>query len=364
MRAGADDPIRFAEKLIVLLDQGGFTATYKYAVLIALMDLCLENGGADGAAPTSITTPQLAARVVALYWPQTRPFGDRSLRQNTGRPAKILSLVREFKREHAPDPGCSAFRAERHAPDAYRRLVREVEWKLEQMPLPKLQRIGREVVPFIYTLSWTDEVKRSEFSSRDFDNRILLQPGVGDHLTRLAGVLRPLIYRQWAAMVARLNELEESKLEEFLFGATRTDLSPVRDPLRELQSSRCFYCGDGMRTDLQVDHFLPWARNPNDSIENLVVAHGRCNAQKSDFLAAGDHVVDWCAHLQAHQADLDTIAADVGWERGRARTVSVVRSIYTHLPDDVRLWHAGNEFVPLERGRVQRGLSSLVGWAR
>jgi 5-methylcytosine-specific restriction endonuclease McrA len=39
-----------------------------------------------------------------------------------------------------------------------------------------------------------------------------------------------------------------------------------------------------------VDHFIPWSRYPNDAIENLVVAHERCNGRKSDFLAASDHV--------------------------------------------------------------------------
>jgi len=34
--------IAFAERVIALLDEGAFTATYKFAVLLALLDLCLE----------------------------------------------------------------------------------------------------------------------------------------------------------------------------------------------------------------------------------------------------------------------------------------------------------------------------------
>lgn len=37
-------PLQLAERIIQLLEQGRFSATYKYAVLIALMDLCLEDG--------------------------------------------------------------------------------------------------------------------------------------------------------------------------------------------------------------------------------------------------------------------------------------------------------------------------------
>lgn len=36
--------IGFAEKVLGLLDEGRFTATYKFAVLLGLMDLCLESG--------------------------------------------------------------------------------------------------------------------------------------------------------------------------------------------------------------------------------------------------------------------------------------------------------------------------------
>jgi hypothetical protein len=78
--------IRFAEKIVQLLDEGGFSATYKYAVLLALMDLCLERSAVDGSPPTSITTPQLAAKIVELYWPHAEPFDDTGvvLRQNNG----------------------------------------------------------------------------------------------------------------------------------------------------------------------------------------------------------------------------------------------------------------------------------------
>jgi len=46
-------PLALAERILELLDQGRFTATYKYAVLL---DLCLENAARDGAAPDLLTT--------------------------------------------------------------------------------------------------------------------------------------------------------------------------------------------------------------------------------------------------------------------------------------------------------------------
>ena len=72
-------PLALAERILELLDQGHFTATYKYAVLLALLDLCLENAARDGAAPDLLTTRQLAVKIVELYWPHTRPWATAAL---------------------------------------------------------------------------------------------------------------------------------------------------------------------------------------------------------------------------------------------------------------------------------------------
>jgi len=52
--------------------------------------------------------------------------------------------------------------------------------------------------------------------------------------------------------------VDQSRLESFLFGTDRIALAPVRPGLLDL-------------------HFIPWARYPDDGIENLVVADAGCN---------------------------------------------------------------------------------------
>lgn len=77
----------FVEKLLTLVDQRQFTATYKFAVLLGFVDLCMEHATAQGAAPDSITTAQLAQKVLALYWAQATAFRGTAavLRQTSGR---------------------------------------------------------------------------------------------------------------------------------------------------------------------------------------------------------------------------------------------------------------------------------------
>jgi 5-methylcytosine-specific restriction endonuclease McrA len=161
------------------------------------------------------------------------------------------------------------------------------------MPLPRLQMMGQSLDPFIYEIHWDARVQRRDVErAAGFDNRVLLKPRVGDYLLQLNGLLRPLIQRRWAAMVAQLNRLEDSQLEAFLFGADRVQTARIRAGLWEIQGSRCFYCDarldDPARS--QVDHFVPWSRYPDDSLDNLVVADVACNGFKSSSLAAADHV--------------------------------------------------------------------------
>lgn len=366
----ARGPISLAEKVLSLLDEGTFTATYKYAVLLGLIDLCMENTSRTGDPPSMVTTYQLAEKVVEIYWPQSLPFyyerlpEPTVLTQNRGAPdsqAAILRKIVEFRRKHAPDSSSPLPRARTAAGKRFERLVRFVEWKLIQMPLPRLQYFGRTHDEFLYSINWDRSVRKGEVSEyqrgdgESFDNRIQLEPRVGEYLVLLNGLLRPLIHRQWAAMVAQMNSLEESRLEEFLFGARRVSMEPVRGGLQELQDDRCFYCHEPLSNSggrrPEVDHFIPWSRYPNNAIENLVVAHERCNGQKRDFLAAPIHLDRWCGRFDPElqeAPELEAIAESASWESAPMRTMGVTRALYLRLPSDAKLWRQADEYVDAE----------------
>jgi hypothetical protein len=335
----------FLEKLLQVLAQGGFSSTYKYAVLLALIDLCVEAGHP----PTSVTTAQLARRVVELYWPQVRPYpqAQRVLGQNRGGQATIARLVAEFRQAH-PDL-VSPPRTGPSAPTGFDLLLDDVEWVLVEYPLPRLQRVGGGEERFIYVIGWGEDVSRAAFArykrgaGDTFDNRILFQPGAAESLVALASVVRPLVQQQWMVMVRAINGLPEAELDAFLFGAERVALATVQRPLRALQDGRCFYCGDALSGGAsQVDHFLPWSRYPDDSLDNLLLAHDRCNREKLHFLADLDFARRWRDRSHEQAAQLDEIAASTRWPRDRARTFGVVASVYQGVPDGVRLWAGGD----------------------
>jgi len=366
--------IALAERVLSLLDQGSFSATYKYALLLALLDLCLEKMSGKGAAPESVTTRQLADKVVELYWPHATPYRGRTvLRQGgvrAGNQAEIVGAIAELRAGLARDPDRPVFRARAAHPERFERLVRFVEWKLVEMPIPRLQRLGRTEERFLYEYRWTERVRQAEVSAYQrgdasaFDNRLLLRPGVAEHLVRLNGLLRPLLHRDWSRMVAAMNSLPEAELDEFLFGATRIPLDAVRAPLSSLQSGHCFYCESRLTGPTEVDHFIPWARYPDNGLDNLVVAHARCNNAKRDFLAAAPHVEHWTTRARASAADLAALAAELAWTRDAAKSRSVAVAIYSRLPDDARLWAREGELVTMQRPRILAALRLAAGSPR
>lgn len=370
-RASAErNAIAFAELVLTLLDQGAFVATYKYAVMLGLIDLCLEGTGRAGAAPSMVTTRQLAEKVLQLYWPHTVPYQKgptaEVLRQNSGQQARILSDIVRFRRS-LTDPSVPLHRAQGEDSTGFQKLVWDIEWTLILMPLPRLQRIGREENRFIYEIHWDTSIERrrgivSEYQRQGtgpFDNRILLKDRVGDYLVMLNSLLRPLIQRNWTAMISRFNRMEAAELEWFLFGMERKPLVAIKRGLRDLQTGRCFYCSREMGA-AEVDHFIPWARYPDNGIENLVLAHGSCNRHKSDYLAATEHVTRWAdrnRHDSTSAEALGQIAQAAGWETHPPETLGATRAIYLRLPEQARLWKLEKEFVAPDRA----GLLGALG---
>ena len=349
----------FLERLLVLLARGSFTTTYKYALLLALIDLNLEGAG-RGADVTTITTRQLAERVVALYWPHTRPFQGKELSQSRAGQGEssVLRSILTFRRAVAPNDSLPQ-RAAMADPAGYSRLVEAVEWVFVREPIPRLQVIGGAQELFLYRVEWTiqqnsgDPIDRSlplltrrAFRGGEIPNVLRLLPGVHERLVGLAAVLRPLIHRQWTDLVAQMNRLPERALEDHLFGRSREDLEPVRRPLWDLQSGRCFYCGGSVPlAQAQVDHVLPWSRFAEDTIENLVVADGPCNLSKRDFLIGREPLEPWLARPQATLAQL---AQDADWPHGHERVRSTCAVAYRPMSPGMPVWRG--------RGAV-RGLS-------
>ena len=127
-----------------LLSEGQFTATYKYALLLAIADICVEEGEDDGA-PFVIQTSKIAEKFIAYYWPQARPYDGDVLRQNTGKAPAVISALGQVAAS-----GIVALRELQRDITAWRSLVQKVDRIVRAMPLWKLQIVGNAPLEFLY----------------------------------------------------------------------------------------------------------------------------------------------------------------------------------------------------------------------
>jgi hypothetical protein len=355
----------FAERLLQIIDEGQRTATYKLALVLALIDASAAHAAADGRPPEVLHTRDVAAQVLRLYLPQTRRYLAGSheaqvLRQiASGNSAILGAVVRLFGAAEAS--GCRPSEVAARLPDEYETCLDEVERTVARYPLRLLQVVGREHRPFLYDIDWSESAGLRTLHAPD-GGQIRFRPGAGDHLLRLAPLIRPLVELHWTRMVARLNglALEEERLRTHLFGADRAGFpTSLRIALVDLHHGRCFYCGDRLRSRIEVDHFIPWSRWPNDAVENLVPAD-RCNTRKRDFLPALVHVERWRSRLADHGDDLVALGRSARWETEPDRSLALARSCYAHLLYGTPLWLADDRFADDDPARIVAALATAA----
>ena len=92
----------------------------------------------------------------------------------------------------------------------------------------------------------------------------------------------------------------------------------------------------------EVDHFLPWSRKPNNSVENLVLTDSKCNNSKSDFLVTHSIVKMWENRLKTQANDLKSVAAESDWISNLSATKNIVFNIYNSVVEGMPLWAGKN----------------------
>ena len=349
-------------KLQRLLAEGDFSASYKYALLLAIADLAVERGD-DSDAPLSLPLAAIAEQFIRIYWRQAREYvpgrsrvedaagpllaaeappayGTKSavLRQNSGKQAAILNDILEV---FTPKQGSLA--ELRRDEKVWARLVKRVASTIRKMPLWKLQKIGSFKDDFLYDNTPTARVTSIE-----------LKAGVAFTLRRFHGFTEELVRGNWARFVAGLRENktilgEAEDLYAFLFGTERASLEPYVPILHDVQGGVCFYCRRLLSKSGHVDHFIPWARYPVDLAHNFVLAHDACNGAKSNVLAAYDHLERWTARNLDHAKTLDSEFAAKRLFHDLHASQAITRWAYTIAEQSrSKVWQRGKHLVDLD----------------
>lgn len=313
----AEAQIAFLQNLQRIYEEGEFTATYKYALLMALAELAVERGADTGEA-LRLRIEWIAEKFAEFYWPQSIPYaaGTRGtyrgiLAQNLGRQAAVIRRLVEFRGSRIDSL------AQARGSGTWTTLVGHIARVVREQPAKYLQNVGGRAVPFLYEIG----PERGELT---------LLPGVAYCLRRFQGLVHQLSRTGWVRHVRentrnRVIVGEAGDLEAFMFGHQRASLEPAREVLLDLQSGKCFYCRRDIREQSAVDHFVPWSRYPHDLAHNMVLAHGTCNGSKSDMLAARRHLECWLERNEGQKGmDLgkELTARGLIADADRSRTVA------------------------------------------
>lgn len=336
----AEEQLKFITNIQRILDEGSFVATYKFALLMSLADYAVEKGD-DTGEPLLLTTRDIAESFVNYYWRQTVPYvhgnlqnTSETLKQSTGNQPVIINKIIALRTQ--VNGSLSLAKMDKRA---WQNLMSTVSATIAEMPLWKLQVVGRTVVPFLY-----------EQHCRG--NNINVNPGVIYCFRRFYDLVRNLIQSAWIRHVRMLNEnlLNETDLAGFLFGAERNSLSVIRVVLKDVQDGDCFYCHRKLREGGEVDHFVPWSRYPLDLGHNFVLAHSVCNRSKRDFLAAPQHLERWQIRNQTFGKALSQEFDTRGIYHNLEATEKIAFWAYSQAESaGSNLWINSNDVLPIDR---------------
>lgn len=279
------DFIAYIQRMLV---EGDFSATYKYALLHALADICIEKPLPDD--PNSemqISFTEIAAKFIALYWQHALPFMANNessnegelLKQNTGKQAKIITDLYDCHNSNISNIN------QLKRSDKWSSIFKDTMKTLKDGPLWRLQILAKTEQCFLYPHD-----KRQK--------HITLNKGIAYCFRRFYDLVVHLSRHAWLQKIQSIPANykllgAQTQLDNFLFGVNRQAITKARPILEDIQQGKCFYCQKPLTNKTEVDHFIPFAKYANDLGHNFVAAHSSCNNSKRDHLGAIVHRERW-----------------------------------------------------------------------
>ena len=350
MMVSDQEQIVFLRDVQRLLTEGQFTATYKFALILALADIAVEQGN-DGSGEMEIETTAIAEKFIQYYWRHTKPFTSGHgtpfiLRQNLGNtPAVISELI------NAAKGGVTSLADLQKESRKWKGIVGRVRRTVCNQPLRYLPRMASGRHSFLYE-------DNAQIQAGQVVERVTLKPGVMFCLRRFYDLVADLVRGAWVRY-ARRNNADNlgapTDLDEFLFGSERAPLTAYVSVLRTVQNSRCFYCDREMKLEqVHVDHFIPWSLYPVDLGHNFVLAHAACNSAKADHLAAVGHFSNWMKRNRAAETFLKTEFDRLRLLHDREASIHVAKWAYGRAGIVTRTWVAKARFEVLPSDWLNR----------
>ena len=318
----ADFQLNFLRRIQWLLESSSYTSTYKFALLMTIVNLSIESGINDDS-EHSISYEQLAEQFVQLYWTQALPYSDQSsdsvLRQSstTGQ-ASVINSILDLQHKTKTT---SLTIAHTQNIKLWQSTIKDISSTIKKYPAKYLQsaedKVSRE---FLYVYDSKSKV-------------IILKPGIAYCFTRFSKIINKLCQQYWTEFVRKnsRNQIyfsDDIDLQQFLFNQSRQSLKVLIPMLIDTQQGQCFYCYKPLRNNIEVDHFIPWSKYPIDTTHNFVLTDHSCNNSKRDYLAQELFYEKWLERNQRHGHTIAQEAKNIGFTTNQLRSETISQWAY------------------------------------
>ena len=320
--------LNFLRDIQWLLESSSYNSTYKFALLMSLVNLSIESGIGDNSSHT-ISYRQLAEQFMYLYWRQTIPFSAQDqhtiLKQgiNSGKDAviqQILKLQQLTKTKSLNG-------------------ARTSEPKTWKSTLSKLARIVKDKPARHLQSAENNNNREFMYFYDDKSNELVLKPGVAYCLSRFSKIINKLCQQYWSDFVRKNSHnqgyfSDDIDLKQFLFQQPRLYLGKLQEVLIDAQHGQCFYCHKPLKEDAknrtEVDHFIPWSKYPIDTVHNFILADHSCNNKKRDYLAEEKFYEQWLIRNQRYgqTIEAESQSQNLGFINNRQRSETVSQWAY------------------------------------
>ena len=318
----AEYQLKFLRRIQWMLESSSYTSTYKFALLMAMVNLSIESGINDDS-EHSISYEQLAEQFIQLYWTQVLPYSDQSsdsvLRQSstTGQASVVNSIL------NLQDVTKTTSLT----------IARTQNIKLWQSTIKDIASTIKKY-PARYLQSAEDKVSREFLYVYDSKLKVItLKPGIAYCFTRFSKIINKLCQQYWTEFVRKnsrnqIHFSDDIDLQQFLFNQSRQSLKVLITILIDTQQGRCFYCHKSLRNNIEVDHFIPWSKYPIDTTHNFVLTDHTCNNSKRDYLAQELFYEKWLERNQQHGHTIEQEAKIIGFTTNQLRSETIIQWAY------------------------------------
>lgn len=322
-----DFQIKFLKYIQWLLESGSYTSTYKFALLMSLVNVAIESG-THGNDPLPISYERLAEQFIKLYWDQALPYTHHqnhsdsgTLYQNSGNQAVVISKISALQSKQT-----NINKAKMNHANDWAKMRKAIAQTIHKNPAKFLQSPENVERTFLYHY---DEKNKTG---------ITLNCGIAYCLAHFSHIIFKLCQQYWTEFIRnnkRNQHLfnQDTDLQGFLFNQSRQNLASLLPMLIDIQDCKCFYCAKPLKKDMEVDHFIPWSKYPNDTAHNFVLADRSCNNAKRDYLADIPFYERWQLRNQAYNQDITSFAIEKGFTADLATSEKVSKWAY-HLAKD------------------------------